>query len=46
MRDASDTLFNDGAVVEDFGDIVRGGADELYAALIGLVVGLRAYESG
>ena len=46
MRDASDTLFNDGAVVEDFGDIVRGGADEFYAALIGLVMGFRADEGG
>ena len=46
MRDARDALFDDGAFVEDFGDIVRGGADEFNAALIGLVMGFRADESG
>src|ERR1700694_2294429 len=46
MRDARDALFDDGAVVEDFGDIVRGGADEFYAALIGLVMGFRADKGG
>ena len=42
MRDARDALFDDGTIVEDFGDIVRGGADEFYAAIIGLVMGFRA----
>ena len=46
MRDARDALFDDGAVVEDFGDIVRGGADEFYAAIIGLVMGFRADKGG
>ena len=46
MRDARDALFDDGAVVEDFSDIVRGGADEFYAALVGLMMGFRAYEGG
>src|ERR1700732_959735 len=44
MRNASDALFDDRAVVEDFGDIVRSGADEFYAALIGLVMGFCADE--
>ena len=44
MRNASDALFDDGAVVEDFGDIVRSGADEFYAALIGLLMGSCADE--
>src|ERR1700730_5189477 len=46
MRDASDALFDDGPVVRDSGDIVRGGADEFYAALIGLAMGFRADEGG
>src|ERR1700736_3466683 len=45
MGDARNALFDDGAVIEYFGDIVRGGANELYAAPIGLVVGLCADES-
>ena len=44
MRDARNALFDDGAVVENFGDIVRGGTDELYAPLVGLMVRLRADE--
>ena len=46
MRDARDALFDDRAVVEDFSDIVRGSADEFYAAFVGLVMGLCAYEGG
>ena len=39
MGDARNALFDDGAVIEYFGDIVRGGANEFYTAPIGLVVG-------
>ena len=46
MRDARDALFDDRAVVEDFSDIVRGSADEFYAAFVGLVMGFCAYEGG
>ncbi len=44
VGDAHDILLDDGAVVEDFGDVVAGGADELDAALEGLVVRARANE--
>ena len=46
MRDADYVLFDDGTVVEDFGDVVAGRADQLHAALEGLVVGLGADEGG
>src|ERR1700722_11858539 len=46
MREAADALFDDGAVVEDCGDIVRGGADEFYAARISLVMGFRTDKGG
>src|ERR1039457_7324003 len=32
LRDAGDVLLDDGALVEGFGDVVAGGAAELYAA--------------
>src|SRR5207253_6750868 len=31
VGDAHDILLNDGTVIEDFGDVMAGGADELYA---------------
>src|SRR5579864_9824323 len=46
VRDAFDTLFDDGAVVEDFGDVVGGGADDFYATVEGLLVGLGSDECG
>lgn len=42
--DAGDALLDDGPLVEVGGDEVRGGADDLDAALVGLVVGLGALE--
>ena len=42
MRNANHVLFDDGTVVEYFGDVVTGGADQLDAALKGLMVGLGA----
>src|SRR5207244_10559672 len=44
VGDAHDILLNDGTVIEDFGDVMAGGADELYASLKCLVVRLGAYE--
>ncbi len=38
VGDADHVLFDDGTVVEDFGDVVAGGADQLYAAFEGLMV--------
>ena len=46
MRDTGDALFDDGTFVEDFGYIVRGGSDEFYTALMGLVMGFRADKGG
>ena len=46
MGDADDILLDDWTVVEDFGDVVAGGSDQLYAALEGLVVGSGADEGG
>jgi hypothetical protein len=40
VRDAFDTLLDDGAVVEDFSNVVGGGADDFYATVEGLLVGL------
>src|ERR1700749_3062984 len=44
VRDAFDALLDDGAVVEDFGDIVGRGTDDFYAAVEGLLVRLCADE--
>ena len=44
VADALDVLLDDRAFVEIGGDVMRGGADQLDAALIGLVVGLGALE--
>src|SRR5580704_3539964 len=45
VGNADDVLLDDGAVVEDFGDVVAGGADQLYAAGKGLMVGFGAHKS-
>ena len=44
MVHALDLLFDDRAAVEVRRRVVRGRADELYAAGVGLVVGARALE--
>src|ERR1700761_1403534 len=44
MADALDVLVDDRPLVEIGGDVVRGGADQLDAAVMGLVVGPRALE--
>ncbi len=46
VRDADDILLDDGAVVEDFGDVVAGCADQLYSTLEGLMVRARSDEGG
>ena len=46
MRDADDALLDDGAIVENFSDVVSGGAKDFYAAVVGLLVGLGANERG
>src|SRR5882672_10473959 len=46
VRDPDDILLDDGAVVEYLGNVVAGGADQLYAPLEGLVIGFRAHEGG
>ena len=45
VADALDVLLDDRPFVEVGGDIMRGGADQLDAALMGLVVRLRALEA-
>ena len=45
MADALDVLVDDRALVEVARDIMRGGADQLDAALVRLVVGPRALEA-
>ncbi len=42
MGNAHDILLDDGTVVEFFGDVVAGRADQLHAPLERLVVGLGA----
>jgi hypothetical protein len=44
--DADHVLLDDRALVELAGDVVAGGADQLDAAGVGLVVGLGADEAG
>ena len=46
MADALDVLVDDRSLVEIAGDVMRRGADQLDAALMGLVVGLGALETG
>src|SRR5690606_40506058 len=42
--DAGDVLFDDGPGVQLLGDVVRRGADDLHAPLVGLLVRPPAYE--
>ena len=44
MGNACHALLDDGSVIENFGHIVRRGADQLHAALIRLVMWLGADE--
>src|SRR5438552_17565640 len=46
MADAFDVLVDDLPLVEIAGDVMRGGADQFDAALMGLVIGPCALESG
>jgi len=46
MLHANDLLVDDGALVEDAGDVMAGGADELDASIIGAAVGICADEGG
>ena len=46
VRDAGHVLLDDGAVVEDLGDVVAGGADEFDAARVSCVVGFGSGEGG
>ena len=46
VRHADHVLLDDRARVELLGDVVRGGADQLHAAVVRLVVGLGALETG
>ena len=43
---AQDVLLDDGARVEVLGDVVRGGADDLHAAIARVPVGAGAREGG
>ena len=45
MADAFDVLLDDGTLVEIRGNIMGGGADQFYAARVGLMVGLGALEA-
>src|ERR1700676_4888489 len=45
MADALDVLVDDRAFVERAGDVMRGGADQFDAALMGLMIGPRAFEA-
>ena len=44
VRDACDVLLDDGTIIEDFGDVVASCADEFYATVEGLMIGLRPNE--
>ena len=46
MRDPDDVLFDDGALVELFGDVVGGGTDDFDAAVVGGLVGSCAGKGG
>src|SRR6476620_5149980 len=45
VADALDVLIDDRALIEIAGDVMRGGADQLDAALVRLVIRPRALES-
>ena len=44
VGNAHHLLLDDGSIVEHFGDIVAGGADQFHAPLKRLVIGPRANE--
>ena len=44
--DALYLLFDDWASIEIFCDVVTGGSDEFYTAVVGLMVGFSSSESG
>ncbi len=46
MADALDVLIDDRPFVEIAGDVMRGGADQLDAALMSLVIGLAPLKPG
>src|SRR5664279_6511318 len=46
VADAFDVLLDDGAFVEIRRHVMRGGADQFYAACVSLMVGLRTLEAG
>ena len=46
VRDAGDFLLDDRAVVQHFGDVVAGGANQLHATGKGAVIGLGAVKGG
>ena len=46
MVGACDVLLDDRALVESAGDVMRGGADQLDAAVEGLLVGVGTLEAG
>lgn len=45
MRDADRVLLNDWALVKVGRDVMGRGTDQLYAALIGLLVGISTLEA-
>ena len=46
VGDAGHVLLDDGAVVQNLGDVVAGGSDQLDSARVGRVVGARSGECG
>ncbi len=46
VGDVADVLGDDGAFIEDRGDVMRGGADNFHAASVGLMVGFGPGEGG
>ena len=44
MGDAHQILLNNRPIVQDFGDVVAGRADQLHTAYKGLVIGLGSYK--
>ena len=46
MGDTDDILFDDGAIVQHFRDVVAGGANQLDTTFEGPVAGLRAHKRG
>src|SRR5712672_3428592 len=46
MRNADDILFNDGTIVQNFGDVMAGCPDQLHPALERLMVRPSADERG